>query len=47
MRSITKLYQLNNTLFNNKVFCFFSGNFYKYSAHKYTKNHEWVDTLQK
>jgi hypothetical protein len=44
MRSITKLYQVNN-LFGNKAFALFSSNSLIYKDLKFTKSHEWVETM--
>lgn len=46
MRSITKLYQINNNLFGNKIFSLFSSTSFINQGVKFTKSHEWVETME-
>lgn len=46
MRSITKLYQLNNKLFGTKIISLFSSTLPYIQDLKFTKSHEWVETVE-
>jgi len=45
MNTIVKLYSRNQTLLNYRILSLFSSTLFSYSAVKFTKTHEWVETV--
>jgi hypothetical protein len=45
MNTIAKLYSRNQTLLTYRILSLFSSTLFSHSAVKFTKTHEWVETV--
>ncbi len=45
MNTLTKLYSRNQTFLNSRIVSLFSSTHSPHSAVKFTKTHEWVETV--